>query len=392
MLSIDPLASYVVCGAGSFVAAAMTLLVRPDEARLRQALHIATLGFVLLGAGLFQLLFTGPMPGEASIWFALWLSAMCGPVFALALARLAGQALIQRPFTIAVMILGTALMAVAGLAGGLAPGRAFTVLATLGAALCLLACWPFLARPRHDVERVLGVVVLGYTFSWLLRSGFTLSFEGPRLVHELYVPTTLLPWFAIGYSCLPIVLASLLLNTASIRLQQQLKSRASTDELTGVLMRRALRELAPAAVARAQAAGREAALLMVDLDRFKAINDQHGHLAGDAVLHHVAQVLLTQLRPDSLVGRFGGEEFMVLVEVNHTADARSVAERLRLAVANSPCRLPGDQTITITISIGVAICGPGEGVDTALMRADEALYRAKRGGRDRVEIGLMSAR
>ena len=157
-------------------------------------------------------------------------------------------------------------------------------------------------------------------------------------------------------------------------------------------MRRALRELAPAAVARAQAAGREAALLMVDLDRFKATNDQHGHLAGDAVLHHVAQVLLTQLRPDSLVGRFGGEEFMVLVEVNHTADARSVAERLRLAVANSPCRLPGDQTISITISIGVAICGPGEGVDTALMRADEALYRAKRGGRDRVEIGLMSAR
>jgi diguanylate cyclase (GGDEF)-like protein len=162
------------------------------------------------------------------------------------------------------------------------------------------------------------------------------------------------------------------------------------------LMRRALRERAPGMISASQAKGRESALLMVDLDRFKSINDDHGHPAGDAVLRHTAQVLRTQLRPDALLGRFGGEEFMVLVDVKDVAAARSVAERLRMAVADSPCELgkgssKNASSVRVTVSIGVAMLGPAEGMDSALMRADEALYRAKRSGRDRVEVGLVAA-
>ncbi len=392
MLSIDPLASYVVCGAGSLVAAAMMIMARPDEARVRQALHIATAAFLVLGAGLFPLLFTGSQPGAVSTWLMLWLSCLSGPMFALALARLAGQGLIQPRLAIGMAVVITAAITIAAYAGGLAPGYSFALLCLLGAGMMLLACWPFLARPRYLVERVLGVVVALYFASWLLRTSYTLAYAGPRLVHELYTPVALQPWYAIVYATLPIIMASLLLNTVSARLHQQLKSRASTDELTGVLMRRALREMAPAAVARAQNAGREAALVMLDLDRFKTINDVHGHVVGDAVLHHTAQVLQAQLRPDALLGRFGGEEFMVLVDVGDIAAARAVAERLRLAMASTPCPVSGGRAIPVTISVGVALFGLGEGLDTTLMRADEALYRAKRGGRDRVEVGLVAAR
>ena len=370
----------------------MMMMARPDEARVRQALHIATAAFLVLGAGLFPLLFTSSQPGAVSTWLMLWLSCLSGPMFALALARLAGQGLIQPQLVIGTGVLITAAIGIAAFAGGLVPGLSFALLCLLGAAMMLLACWPFLARPRYLVERVLGVVVALYFTSWLLRASFTLAYAGPRQVHELYLPLALQPWYAIVYATLPIVLASLLLNTVSARLHQQLKSRASTDELTGVLMRRALREMAPAAVARAQGAGREAALVMLDLDRFKVINDVHGHIVGDAVLHHTAQVLQAQLRPDALLGRFGGEEFMVLVDVGDIAAARAVAERLRLAMASTPCPLSSGRTIPVTISVGVALFGSGEGLDTALMRADEALYRAKRGGRDRVEVGLVAAR
>ena len=391
MLSIEPLAGYVVCGASSLVAAAMMQFVRPDETRLRQAMTISTVAFLLLGVGLFHLLFTGPYPGPVAMWFTLQMTFMCVPMFSLVLSRLTGQVLIQQRNVIWVISVGTTLTAAASLIGDLAPGRGMVIAGTVGALMMVLACWPFVVRPRHIVERALAITVMGYFASWLLRSAYTFSYQGPRLVHELYVPAGLQSWFAIAYATLPIVMASLLLNTVTLRLHQQLKTRASTDELTGVLMRRALRELAPAAVASAQAAGRELALLMLDLDRFKTINDQHGHLAGDEVLRHTAEVLRQQLRPDALLGPFGGEEFIVLVAVDKVAAARTVAERLRLALAQSPCVMDGGQRIAVTLSIGVAMLGPAEGLDSALLRSDEALYRAKRAGRDRVEVALVVA-
>ena len=152
------------------------------------------------------------------------------------------------------------------------------------------------------------------------------------------------------------------------------------DGLTGVHNRGWFDAVFPAHLVRLQHEVRPAVLLMVDADNFKALNDVHGHAAGDAVLRRVAQALLHGLRSDDLLARYGGEEFAVLVADVDLAEATQIAERLRAAVAVS--HQPGEPACTI--SIGLAQALPGEPFDALARRADGALLRAKRDGRDRV--------
>jgi diguanylate cyclase (GGDEF)-like protein len=130
---------------------------------------------------------------------------------------------------------------------------------------------------------------------------------------------------------------------------------------------------------------------MLDVDRFKKVNDREGHLVGDAVLRQVAQRLQLALRPSDVVGRYGGEEFVVgLVEADAAA-ALAVAERIRRRVGEEPCGVAGSG-VSVTVSLGVAERAAGEEDLTALLsRADAALYRAKRGGRDRVSVAATPA-
>jgi diguanylate cyclase (GGDEF)-like protein len=125
------------------------------------------------------------------------------------------------------------------------------------------------------------------------------------------------------------------------------------------------------------------ALLMVDIDNFKNINDQHGHGIGDLVLRHVANVLRQSLRPDSLIVRYGGDEFCALVPVPGEAAAFVVAERLRSTMEASPYRLD-NQRIPVTLSIGVTVHRHGKTLRQLLDEADRRAYRAKAGGRNRV--------
>ncbi len=123
---------------------------------------------------------------------------------------------------------------------------------------------------------------------------------------------------------------------------------------------------------------------MVDIDHFKAINDTHGHSCGDAVLRAVATTLRHALRPSDALVRLGGEEFLVICRQEASqAAAEGLGERLRQAVQH----LQSDDLPPVTISIGVALRTPGEGWEAQLERADTALYRAKRNGRNRVELG-----
>ena len=162
-------------------------------------------------------------------------------------------------------------------------------------------------------------------------------------------------------------------------LNQQLQTRALSDALTGALNRHWLDQhleslrLCP-----------ELALLMVDIDHFKAINDTHGHSCGDAVLRAVATTLRHALRPSDALVRLGGEEFLVICRQEASqAAAEGLGERLRQAVQH----LQSDDLPPVTISIGVALRTPSEGWEAQLERADTALYRAKRGGRNRVGLG-----
>ncbi|MDO9708426.1 PleD family two-component system response regulator [Paracraurococcus lichenis] len=154
---------------------------------------------------------------------------------------------------------------------------------------------------------------------------------------------------------------------------------AVTDPLTGLRNRRFVRRHLEG-VLRDTAA----AVMLLDVDRFKAINDTHGHAAGDLALKHVADRLRSHLRAADVLARYGGEEFMVVLASAPKDYAAAVAERLRLAIGGTPVPT-GAKDLPVTVSIGLAIAPAGCPVASVIAAADAALYRAKAGGRDRVE-------
>lgn len=173
------------------------------------------------------------------------------------------------------------------------------------------------------------------------------------------------------------------LREASARLEQQ----ATTDALTGLYDRRVLRERLGAEFRRSRRYGRPIALLMVDIDHFKAVNDRYGHQAGDRVLTETARLLRENVRESDLVARYGGEEFVVLLAETAEADAATVAAKLHAAVREHDFRVEG-AALGVSVSVGVA--GLPESVaedeEALLGLADTALYGAKRAGRDRIVV------
>lgn len=166
--------------------------------------------------------------------------------------------------------------------------------------------------------------------------------------------------------------------------EAQLRRLALTDSLTGLSNRRHFFDRGAQELRRAARYDRPLAMLMLDIDHFKAVNDRYGHEAGDTVLRDLAQRLRGALRDSDLVGRIGGEEFAALLPETTAEEAVVLAERLRAAVAEAPLG-PG---LAITASLGVAAAVPAEeeGVDPVLRRADAALYRAKAAGRNQVVL------
>lgn len=175
--------------------------------------------------------------------------------------------------------------------------------------------------------------------------------------------------------------------TQELRAQKDAAEQAArTDALTGVASRRAFSEAAEAEMQRALRYRTELSLLMMDLDHFKAVNDTHGHVTGDAVLVSFAQTVLQQVRKVDLVARLGGEEFVVLLPNITAEQSMALAERIRLAFANSHLQVDG-KPLHFTVSIGVAQFDPRElTLNGWLSRADAALYRAKALGRNRVVL------
>ena len=168
--------------------------------------------------------------------------------------------------------------------------------------------------------------------------------------------------------------------------EAELRRLAATDPLTGLANRRHFLDQMDQALARHQRHDTPTALLMLDLDWFKRVNDQYGHATGDEVLKHATGVMASCLRRVDLLGRLGGEEFAILLPDTEVVGAHEFAERLRQQVAVRPA-LTSTGGIPITISIGVTPFAPHDGgIDTILARADRALYRAKTNGRDRVEL------
>jgi diguanylate cyclase (GGDEF)-like protein len=177
--------------------------------------------------------------------------------------------------------------------------------------------------------------------------------------------------------------------TAAIRnalLHAEVQKQAITDPLTGVYNRRALFDLGKREVERAHRFRRPLTAIMLDIDCFKTINDTFGHEAGDQVLRIIAEQCCSNIRKVDIVGRYGGDEFAILLPEIDTHAVGTVAERLRQSIAE--VQVPrGGKTLTITASLGIARVSPEiPNIESLLHRADSALYTAKQSGRNRIEV------
>ncbi|MHC8289752.1 GGDEF domain-containing protein [Pseudomonas sp. XS1P51] len=166
---------------------------------------------------------------------------------------------------------------------------------------------------------------------------------------------------------------------------EEQRQKALIDPLTGLPNRAAWSERLDHEISQWQQHGNTLLLAMLDLDHFKRINDNYGHLAGDKVLKIIASVLRKRLRGADFIARFGGEEFVLLMPATAPAVGAKLLENLRAAIEACPFHFKGER-VTITISMGLAAFKPGEHSDLVLKRADQALYRAKHAGRNQVEL------
>lgn len=193
---------------------------------------------------------------------------------------------------------------------------------------------------------------------------------------------------AIAYIVLVLAFHSLLMTLVVSRLFNELRRLSLHDALTGLLNRRAMEETLQASVRSSRRSGEVFAVMMLDLDYFKRINDDFGHAVGDLALKHASQLLRGALRDVDHLSRFGGEEFVVLMPGATLAQAHPVAERLRQLLAANPLNHES-QTVNLSVSIGVAEWrGFDDDSPTLLERADAALFQAKVQGRNRVVTAL----
>jgi diguanylate cyclase (GGDEF)-like protein len=264
------------------------------------------------------------------------------------------------------------------------------VVGAVGAALIALrTAWTFLRHAPESLRMaalMCASIFVLFALQRLLRIEFYLSADSqadlqravPASAFNYVINTLFTTFWAFSF---------FYLNTTRVELElkasrEELLALSLTDPLTGVRNRRALYDCAQHEIARAGRTGEPVTLLMVDVDHFKKVNDQHGHPVGDQVLREVAAAIVQTARGSDVVARFGGEEFAVLLI--QTEQAAATAERLRAAIARLEVRAP-QGPVKVTVSIGVASAS-GESIDfEALIRhADDALYKAKREGRDRV--------
>ena len=261
--------------------------------------------------------------------------------------------------------------------------RARVILAAAASAAWLFAtAWTFFRRAPEGLGSSARIAAGAFAFHGAFQAARMFFPQKGGLSADLLLQGW--PGVAVALELIVASVAILLTLVALVchRLVRDLGRAARFDVLTGVLNRRALEQEGGRALQSANVMGLPCSVAIFDLDRFKHVNDTFGHQAGDAALRHVAAIVSSSLRQTDLLGRYGGEEFVVVMPGAGVEDARVAAERLRMRIASEPASF-GRIQIPITASVGIAF-GAREDLETLLSRADTALYRAKDGGRDRV--------
>lgn len=172
----------------------------------------------------------------------------------------------------------------------------------------------------------------------------------------------------------------------SMELQQEYRTKAERDALTGLYNRTWMNEVFPRQMDLSERIGQKITLVIVDVDHFKKVNDEYGHLIGDMALRHLAFVIQKNLRESDLLVRYGGEELIVLMPGTILSSAHVVAERVRALVMDSPLILENGQKLEMTVSMGMTEWRVGEKLDSMIERSDQALYEAKKNGRNQIQI------
>ena len=310
-----------------------------------------------------------------------------------------------------VLVLGGALMILEGLREffGLKPARVYERVALVAAVVGLLYCSAarpdlnarvalvsaFLAylrlavgtlalrhcppgRPKYSYRFVAAAAYLGVLVHAARGLFYGLGVERQTAFLE---PS---PWnvvlLGLAILTLPCISIGMVL-LAHDRIVERMERLATIDELTGALVRRAFMVRANALIEQARQAGQPVSIAILDIDNFKAVNDGHGHAAGDRALAHVAATVSAGLRQGDLFGRLGGEEFAIAFTAMTKAQAERVTDTLRMAVASAPC-----DGIRCTFSAGVEAVGQVDSLASSMARADAALYLAKATGRNRVVV------
>ena len=240
----------------------------------------------------------------------------------------------------------------------------------------------------RTVREVLGDSVADMRSPWhecvLLGEDVRFEERNETDLSESYSDITFVPRFesetVVGFFSLALDI------TARKRLEAKLKEMADTDSLTGALNRREFAVRANQELERYKRTGKPFAFLIMDLDFFKRVNDTYGHTAGDEALRSLAETCRRTIRPYDILGRFGGEEFVIVFPDTDLDGLRSLAERLRLAVENTPVPTAAGGEIRLTVSIGCTVVRPDDSLDDLLRRSDTALYESKNTGRNKVSF------
>lgn len=252
--------------------------------------------------------------------------------------------------------------------------------------IIVFAAWLMAWRPSEGLkayERVVAAILGIYGFFLVLRLGFLFTLDQPlesfgsnSLQVGVFVVATM-----VSFS-LTVALAVLLLRDKEL----DLKYLARHCPLTRLRNRHSMEDLAPEEVARAERYNYPLSVIMMDLDRFKRINDQFGHHGGDLALKHCADLVRSTLRDADIPFRLGGEEFVILLSNTDSKSAVNLAERLRRKLESTPVELGGSREHCVTASFGVAEYRAGDkSWNTMIREADDAMYLAKKNGRNRVE-------
>jgi diguanylate cyclase (GGDEF)-like protein len=392
MLAIDVFTCYGAAGAGSLVGLGLITQIRTDQNRVRIALDLYRWAFCCL-TGLLWIVLSPDAWRPVVTQVAIGLAAGGVALLAWAFRQLNGR---RTPPLVGWALTGLAVAVPwAGAAFGSDAVYVQTiawVFALVGLGMAIDQGWLILRSARiYASELSLLVVAAMFALIWVITLAHALSMEGgPYPAHWLYAPDWLLPITALSFAVLPLSVASVVFAIINQRLNQQLRNRALSDDLTGALSRRGLRELGERMLSMQAHQPTSVAVLMMDVDHFKSVNDRYGHQVGDDVLRQVTQLTRERLRDDALLARYGGEEFTVLLPVRSHLEASAVAERLRQMLASTPCETRVGP-VSITVSIGVAFHRPDRTLEDVLAKADVCLYDAKRAGRNRVVTAHVDA-